>query len=126
MKSPIVLILAALVAGAPALAASPAHVAFRNELPGTYRLERVRFWVDGELRYDGAAPFEAPLAPGPHVVSVSADYRLHDALLPYVDGYRVELHSADDLAEGRAARALAVEAGDATTPLDKRARIVWR
>lgn len=110
-------------------APSPATiVAFRNDLPATYELRRVRFWVDGRLRYEGPSPFEAPVATGPHVVSIAAEYRLRDPALPYVRGYSIELRSAERIRSGpaRIARARAVETGGVTTPVERRAQIRWR
>jgi hypothetical protein len=103
-------------------------VAFRNDLPSSYRLERVRLFVDGRLRYDSPTPFNAALAPGDHVVSVVADYRMHDPVLTYYGGYRVQLHSAERVrsASPHALVARAVERGGVTTPFERRAQIVWR
>jgi hypothetical protein len=126
------LLVLAVAAAAPQAAAQTAPrsptVAFRSELPGTYELRRVRFWVDGVLRYDAAAPFNASLAPGQHVVSVAANYRLHDPIFPYVNAYTIELRSAERIPSDPSRRTLlrAVERGGVTTPIDRRARMVWQ
>jgi hypothetical protein len=103
-------------------------VSFRNDLPGSYQLERVSLWVDGALRYDGARPFAAGLPPGEHVVSVVAQYRLSDPVFTYVNGYRVTLRAAERVnsAQPHAWVARAVEVGGVTTPIERRAGIVWR
>jgi hypothetical protein len=104
-------------------------VAFRNDLPGPYELRRVRLWVDGALLHEGAGPFNASLAPGTHVVSIAAEYRMQDALLPYVRGYEVQLRSAERIrsdASNRVVVARALEWGGVTTPIERRARIAWR
>jgi hypothetical protein len=102
-------------------------VAFRNELPGTYELQRVRFWIDGALRQEGSAPFQISLAPGRHVVSVVADYRMRDPVLSYVNRFSFELRSAEHVvSEPAEVTARAVEAGGVTTPVDRRARILWQ
>ena len=92
------------LAAAPRAAAQPpqasAAVAFRNELPGTYELRRVRLWVDGALVHEGSGPFNASLLPGPHVVSIAAEYRMQDPLLPYVRGYAIQLRSAEPSERG--------------------------
>jgi hypothetical protein len=107
---------------------SPTTVSFRNDLPGTYQLERVTLWVDGALRYDGARPFDAGVPLGEHVVSVVAEYRLRDPVFTYVDGYRVTLRAAERVSSDRphAWVARAVEVGGVTTPVERRAGIVWR
>jgi hypothetical protein len=121
-----------MLTAAPAVSA-PAQppggaVAFRNDLPATYELRRVRFWVDGALRYEGHGAFAAPVPTGPHVVSIAAEYRMRDPALPYVRGYSIELRSAEHIRSrpARVARARAVETGDATTPVERRAHIRWR
>ena len=127
---PIALALA--LAGAPQALAqasqAPATVAFRNDLPGTYELRRVRLWVDGALLHEGSSPFDASLPPGAHVVSIAAEYQMQDTLLPYVRGYRIQLRSAEHI-RSQAARtvvARALESGGVTTPIERRARIAWR
>jgi hypothetical protein len=124
------------LAGAAVVAATPATaqlrpattVSFRNNLPGTYQLERVTLWVDGALRYDGARPFDRGLPPGEHVVSVVAQYRLQDPVFTYVSAYRVTLQAAERVSSDRphAWVARAVEVGGVTTPVERRAGIVWR
>jgi len=113
---------------AAAQGARRATVSFRNDLPGTYELERVSFWVDGDLRYDGARPVAVAVAPGEHVVSVAAQYRLRDPVFTYVNGYRVVLRSAERVSSAapHAWVARAVEVGGVTTPIERRAGIVWR
>jgi hypothetical protein len=127
--------LAVVLAGAAAApraaadtASRPATVSFRSDLPGTYELRRVRFWVDGVLRYDGTRPFDMSLALGPHVVSVAADYRMHDPLLSYLNAYTIELRSAERIPSGPARGSLvrAVKTGRVTTPIGRGARIVWQ
>jgi hypothetical protein len=135
MKHRIALLSVAL-AGAAVIAATPATaqprpattVSFRNDLPGGYQLERVTLWVDGALRYDGARPFDAGMPPGEHVVSVVAEYRLRDPVFTYVNGYRVTLRSAERVSSDspHAWVARAVEVGGVTTPVERRAGIVWR
>jgi hypothetical protein len=115
---------------APAVQAQPqTAVAFRNQLPGSFRLNRVRLWVDGALRYDAPRPGSVTLLPGQHVVAVSAEYRLSDPVFTYMSGYRVEVHSAERVSAPTASRSVvarAVEAGGVTTPIGRRAQIVWR
>jgi hypothetical protein len=122
----------AALASAPAPAQAPAlEVAFESDLPSSYRVAHVRVVVDGAVRWDGPAPAR-PLwfGAGHHVVAVTADYRLHDAALPYVDKYALELQSTR-VVDAPASSPLvlvaaAVPNGDATTPVEKSARIVWR
>jgi hypothetical protein len=121
----------ALAAAAPASAQEPqasAKIAFRNDLPGTYELRRVRLWVDGVLLHEGSRSFDASLAPGTHVVSIAAEYRMRDPLLPYVRGYSIQLRSAERVrsAPTRTVIARAQESGGVTTPIERRARIAWR
>ena len=117
---------------APRAAAQPramaATVAFRNDLPSTYELRRVRLWVDGMLVREDRRPFDAPLAPGPHVVSIAAEYQMRDPLLPYVRGYVIQLRSAEHLRSeaSHVNVARAQESGGVTTPIWRRARIAWR
>jgi hypothetical protein len=119
------------LAAAPRAAAqttyAPATVSFRNDLPGTYELRRVRLWVDGALLRESSRPFDAPLAPGAHVVSIAAEYRMQDPLLPYVGGYALQLRSAEHIrsAPARAVVARALESGGVTTSIERRARITW-
>jgi hypothetical protein len=103
-------------------------VSFDNELPGTYELERVSLWVDGALRFDGAAPPALAVESGNHVVSVAAQYRLRDPVFTYVNGYHVVLRSAERVSSAapHAWVARAVEVGGVTTPVERRAGIVWR
>jgi hypothetical protein len=93
-----------------------------------YQLERVTLFVDGALRYDGARPFDAGVPPGEHVVSVVAEYRLRDPVFTYMSGYRVTLRAAERVSSDRphAWVARAVEVGGVTTPIERRASIVWR
>ncbi|HXX70515.1 MAG TPA: hypothetical protein VEK07_25255 [Polyangiaceae bacterium] len=110
---------------------SPAStvVAFENALPASYRLQRVRIWVDGALRYDGPPPMGVPLGRGDHVVVVAADYRMSDPVFSYVRGYQVEVRATRHVPgtdDGRVVVARAIASGGVTTPFDKRARIVWR
>jgi hypothetical protein len=107
---------------------SATTVSFRNDLPGTYQLEHVSLWVDGALRYDGARPFDTGLPPGDHVVSVVAQYRLEDPVFTYVRGYRVTLRAAQRVSSDRPHPwvARAVQVGGVTTPVERRANIVWR
>jgi hypothetical protein len=104
-------------------------VQFRNDLPGSFELERVRLWVDGAVRTDTAGPFVATLDPGDHLLSLTAEYRLRDPLLPYVRSYRTVLRSEDHVpaaTANRLIRARAVEVGGVTTPVERRAQILWR
>jgi hypothetical protein len=112
----------------PPSAAAPTTISFRNDLPGTYELRRVRLWVDGELRYDGPRPFRLPVAAGEHVVAVVADYRMNDPVFTYVRGYTIAVQSARrvDSTPPRAWVARAVEIGGVTTPVERRAAILWR
>ena len=107
---------------------TPSTVVFRNELPGTYVLRHVRLWVDGVLLHEGAAPFTQALPNGKHLVTIAADFRMQDALLPYVDTISLNLRSAQRIAAepGRVVRARVVEVGGVTTPVQRRAQIVWR
>jgi hypothetical protein len=108
--------------------ATPTTVVFRNDLPGTYVLRHVRLWVDGVLQHDGAAPFAQALPRGTHLVTVAADFQMQDALLPYVAAFSLKLRSAQRIASepGRVVRARVVEVGGVTTPVERRAQIVWR
>jgi hypothetical protein len=122
---------ATIAAEPPAVAEAPSAtstVSFRNALSKNFELRRVRYWADGVLRYDGIGPFDAPLEPGAHVVSIQAEYRLRDPLLTYVRGYAIRLRSAEhvDSAPGRAFVARAVQTGGVTTPVDRRAQLIWR
>lgn len=115
--------------GAPTVRAQAAQpvVSFRNELPGSFRLERVRVWVDGTLSYDQARTFELQLAPGAHVVALEADYRMHDPVFTYLDGYRLALRSQHTVpANTIRVVARAVESGGVTTPIERREQIIWR
>jgi hypothetical protein len=105
-----------------------ATVAFRNALPKTFELRRVRYWVDGLLRYDGVGAFDARLEPGAHIVSIEADYRLRDPVFAYVNSYGIRLRSAQHVSSepGRAFVARAVETGGVTVPVDRRAQLIWR
>lgn len=106
-----------------------ARVAFDSRLPKSYELERIRFLVDGRVAYDGKAGGSVGVPSGDHVVEVIADYRLHDPVFSYVDGYRVELKSTQVLPASRtpvAFVATAVPAGGVTTPMNKRAALTWR
>ncbi len=108
---------------------SAGTVQFRNDLPGSFRLQRVRFWVDGARRYDGVGPFEARLADGAHVVSITAEYRLYDPVFAYMSGYRVVLRSAERVIASNRAPVIvadAIDAGSVTTPVERRAQIAWR
>ncbi|MGA7119422.1 MAG: hypothetical protein WBY94_04950 [Polyangiaceae bacterium] len=119
-------------AASPRAAAQPpataATVAFRNDLPATYELRSVRLWVDGMLIHEDSGPFDAPIAPGTHVVSIAAEYQMRDPLLPYVRGYVIKLRSAEHIRSEPAhvIAARAQESGGVTTPIERRARIAWR
>lgn len=104
---------------------------FRNDLPAPYQLDRVQAWIDGVRVYDGVRPFDAPVPPGEHLVTITADYRLRDPVFTYMHAYRIELTSHELVRAAThghpdVARARAVESGGATTPIEKRAEIVWR
>jgi len=123
----------ACAASRPAGAAQPqpTTLEFRSALGEPFELVRVRAWVDGRQVYDGARPFDLPLAPGEHAVALEADYRLSDPVFTYMRGYRVVLTSRERVRSTLAdpptvARARAVETGGATTPIERRAEIVWR
>jgi hypothetical protein len=109
--------------------ATPTLFTFESDLRPPYRLRRVRVWVDGALRYDGPGPLGLPLARGDHLISVFADYQMSDPVFSYVRAYRIELR-ADELVagrdDGRVVVARAVESGGVTTPIERRAKIVWR
>lgn len=117
--------------GAPAKpipAPASTMVAFEDALPSSYRLQRVRIWVDGALRYEGAPPMGVPLARGDHVVAIAADYRMSDPVFSYMRGYHIEVRATRHVpgsGDGRVVVARAIEAGGVTTPFDRRARIVW-
>lgn len=104
----------------------PTVVTFRNELSSTYRLQRVRLFVDGAIKYDGPNLDTAYLPPGGHVVEVIASYRLHNPVFSYVDRIGVEVRSAhvvrpvDHRVDVRAVRN-----GGATTPVERSAVIAW-
>jgi hypothetical protein len=125
--------LAAATSSSPAAAQpyarpAPASVAFRNQLPGTYHLERVRILVDGAVRYEGQRPPAwTSITPGAHLVSVIADYRMHDPLLSYARDYTFRVQSAQRVraAPGRVVVARAVEVGGVTRPVGQRIHIVW-
>ncbi len=104
---------------------------FRNELPAAYQLDRVQAWIDGVQVYDGPRPFDVPVPPGQHLVTIVADYRLRDPVFTYMQAYRIELTSRQLVRAAThdhpdVARALAVESGGPTTPIQRRAEIVWR
>ena len=107
--------------------AAPAStiVTFRNELPSSYRLTRVRLVVDGAIRYDGPRFDTAALPPGGHVVEVIADYRMHSSVLAYLDRYGIEVRSAHVVRRATRLDARAVPHGGATTPIDRSAVIAW-
>src|SRR5512143_1909357 len=112
----------------PAPAPSPSVVTFRNELPSSYRLTRVRLVVDGAVRYDGPRFDTALLPPGGHVVEVIADYRMHSSVLAYLDRYGIQVRSAHLVRPGpRPVRveARAIPHGGATTPIERSAVIAW-
>lgn len=100
---------------------------FHNQLPKKFRLTHMRLVVDGTVRYDGPAFGTAYLAPGRHVVELVADYRMHNPVLTYLDGYRVQVRSAHVVEPRRSGRvaAVALPNGGATTPLDRSAVIDW-
>jgi hypothetical protein len=113
----------------PAPAFAPARVAFENRLSGDYKIERFRFLVDGAVTYDAAVPGTIDVAPGPHVVEVIADYRMHDALFTYVDDYRLQIRSTEVVPASRVATAFVATArptGGVTAPMNKRAALAWR
>lgn len=113
----------------PAPASTPTVFTFESRLRNPYRLRRVRVWVDGALRYDGQGPLGIAVARGDHLVSVSAEYQMSDPVFSYVSAYRIEIR-ADEVVtgrdDGRVVIARAIESGDVTTPIERRARIVWR
>ena len=112
----------------PAPAAATASVLFDNRLPDGYRLERVRMSVDGVLSYDAPSVGAMPVPPGNHLVEVIADYRLHDPVFSYVDGYRIELRTTGVVPASNSSSsfvAVAVPSGGATTPVEKRATLAW-
>lgn len=108
----------------------PNAVVFRNTLPGTYRLVRVRLLVDGIAKVDQATPFDYRLPPGDHAVDVEATFRLDDPLFTYMRDYVVELRSMNIVVRKQSRPvtvvAIARERGNATTPLSKRAIIHWQ
>jgi hypothetical protein len=107
-------------------APSSTVVNFTNELPNKYRLTRVRLVVDGAVRYDGPRFDTAYIAPGNHVVEVVADYRMHGAVLSYLDRMGIEVRSAHVVHSGNhRVDARAVRHGGATTPLQRSAAIAW-
>jgi hypothetical protein len=112
----------------PAPTAATASVLFDNRLPDGYRLERVRMSVDGVLSYDAPSVGAMRVPPGDHLIEVIADYRLHDPIFSYVDGYRVELRTTGVVAASNASSsfvAVAVPSGSVTTPIEKRATLAW-
>jgi hypothetical protein len=125
--------LAAATSSSPAAAQpyarpAPATIAFRSDLPGTFHLERVRILVDGAVRYEGLRPARTSIAPGAHLISVIADYRMHDPLLSYARDYTFRVQSAHRVraAPGGVVVARAVEVGGVTRPVGQRIHIVWR
>jgi hypothetical protein len=103
--------------------------AFTNELPRAFELRRVRVWVDGALRHDGAGPFAMPLLQGTHDLSLAAEYQVKDPFFSYMRGYRIALRSAERVEVHLAdavVTASAIPAGGVTTPMARRAQIVWR
>ncbi len=135
MRLAVIVTAAALAAVAPAARAqttqaAPAStvVTFRNELPSSYRLTRVRLVVDGAIRHDGRNLDTAILPPGGHVVEVIADYRMHNSVFSYMDRYGIEVRSAHVVRPGRHATRLdarAIPHGGATTPIERSAVIAW-
>ena len=123
-----VLLCAVLTCGSASAAPPATRVELRNELPDTYQLRRVRLWIDGAPRYDGAAPFAQALPPGDHVVAVAAEYQLRDPWFSYMRGYRIRVESAERVRAGtpRLIVARVVQAGGVTTPVERNAQIVWR
>jgi hypothetical protein len=124
--------LAAIATLAPAARAQTSEappstvVTFRNELPKSYRLTRVRLVVDGAVRYDGANLDAAYIPLGNHVVEVIADYRMHNAVFSYLDRMGIQVRSAHVVhAVNRRVNARAVRHGGATTPLQRSAVISW-
>jgi hypothetical protein len=108
--------------------AATASVLFDNRLPDNYRLERVRMSVDGVLSYDAPSVGAMRVPSGDHLIEVIADYRLHDPVFSYVDGYRVELRTTGVVAASNASSsfvAVAVPSGGVTTPVEKRATLAW-
>ncbi len=101
-------------------------VSFRNDLPSSYRLQRVRLVVDGAVRYDGPNLVDAYLPPGGHVVEVDASYRLHNPVLSYVDHIGIQVRSAHVVhASSHRVEARAIHHGGATTPVERSAAIAW-
>lgn len=134
MRLAIILSAAALAMLAPSARAQTTQappsttVTFTNELPSSYRLQRVRLVVDGAVRYDGPRFDTAVLSPGGHVVEVIADYRLHSSVFTYLDRYGMTVRSAHLVRpNGHAKRvdARAVRHGGATTPVERSAVIAW-
>ncbi len=112
----------------PAPAAATANVLFDNRLPDGYRLERLRMSVDGVLSYDAPSVGAMRVPPGHHLVEVIADYRLHDPVFTYVDGYRMQLRTTGVVPASNASSsfvAVAMPSGGVTTPVDKRATLAW-
>ncbi len=110
-------------------AAASARVLFDNRLPDVYRLERVRMSVDGVPSYDAPSVGAMRVPPGNHLIEVIADYRLHDPVFSYVDGYRMELGTTGVVPASNASSsfvAVAVPSGGVTTPVEKRATLAWR
>ena len=133
LKSGIALIASALAltvsdANAETPRSTPTTVVFRNELPGTYVLRHVRLWADGVLLHEGTVPFAQALPSGKHLVTIAAEFGMQDALLPYVHDISLQIRSAERIGAepGRVVRARVVEAGGVTTPVERRAQIVWR
>ncbi len=119
------------VAGTQAIPVVPPNaVVFRNTLPGTYRLVKVRLLVDGIVKLDQAIAFDYRLPPGDHSVDVEATFRLNDPLFTYMRDYAVELRSMNIVVRKQSRPvtvvATARERGNATTPLTKRAVIHWQ
>ena len=112
----------------PPPAAATASVLFDNRLPDEYQVERVRMSVDGVLSYDGPSVGAMRVPPGNHLIEVIADYRLHDPVFTYVDGYRMELRTTGTVPASNSSSsfvAVAVPSGGATTPVEKRATLAW-
>jgi hypothetical protein len=113
----------------PGAAPAPARVAFENRLPATYELVRVRMLVDRILSYDGLTAGALQVPSGDHAVQVIADYRLHDPVFSYVDGYRVQLETTGLVPESAVPETFVVTAvprGGVTTPMGRRATLLWQ
>jgi len=119
------------------IAGAKAIISFRNEMGGSFKLNKATFLLDGGPIYnktddDGSLAdreaidlFDGPLMPGDHTLSVVLHYRGHGyGIFSYLKGYSFKVRSSRTftVGEGKAVKLEVVgfEKGGVTTPLEER------